>query len=196
MSHEQLIIVDADGRRGSMETFDPAQEKTLLRFDGRQLLVPTSLLQRQAHDTYFLPLSLSALDEKTGEIVVLPVIAEEAVVRKRPVEKERLRVSTRVEEHEALIDELLLTEDVAVERVPVNRPLSAPVAVRQEGDTIIVPIMAETLEVRKLLTLVEEVHIVKRKKQVPQTQTVDLRRQTVHVEHLEPDGTPGAGDGP
>ncbi|MGE5524061.1 MAG: YsnF/AvaK domain-containing protein [Rhodospirillaceae bacterium] len=120
------------------------------------------------------------------EKAVIPVVQEELDVRKRRVETGGgARVVKTVEEREALVDEALLREEVDVERVPVNRAVDAPVAVRYEGDTMIVPVLEEVLVVEKRLMLKEEIRITRRKSEFRQPQRVMLRREHAAVERVE-----------
>jgi uncharacterized protein (TIGR02271 family) len=125
-----------------------------------------------------------ARDEQT----VIPVVQEELDVRTRRIETDAgVRVAKTIEEREERIDEPLLREDVDVERVAVNRPVQAPVAVRYEGDTMIVSVMEEVLVVEKRLVLKEEIRITRRKSEFRDPQSVVLRREHATVERIEDD---------
>lgn len=124
-------------------------------------------------------------DEVTTEQkIIVPVVAEELVVAKRVRETGKVRVTTRVTERQEVVDEPLEQEDVLVERVPVNRVVEGPVEIRQEGDTMIVPILEEVLVIEKRLMLKEEVRITRRRAVTHTPQTVTLRREEVEVERL------------
>ena len=82
----------------------------------------------------------------------------------------------------------LVVERVEVERVPVNRVVDGPVAVRHEGDTIVVPVTEEVLVVHKQLRLVEEVRIRKVRVEKRDPQRVMLRKDEVTVEPEENSG--------
>jgi Domain of unknown function (DUF2382) len=64
---------------------------------------------------------------------VIPVVEERAVVRKRKKLTGGMRVRTVVRENEEVIDEPLTSEEVEVERVPLDCWVEAPVPVRQEA---------------------------------------------------------------
>jgi stress response protein YsnF len=72
---------------------------------------------------------------------VIPVVEERAVVLKRKKLTGGMRVRTVVREDEEVIDEPLTTEEVEVERVPLDRWVDAPVPVRQEGLTTIITLL-------------------------------------------------------
>jgi hypothetical protein len=56
--------------------------------------------------------------------VRIPLVEEEVRISKRAVETGRVRVSTVVDEHEEVVRDLLLREDVRVERVPIGRQVA------------------------------------------------------------------------
>lgn len=187
-------VVGKDGLRGTLETESgpPAgrEGEVVLRLeDGRRVLVPRDALEKRSDGTCFLPLSLAELGAakvgpQTVEQLVVPLVEEQLEARKRQVETGRLRVRKVVHEHDELIDEPLLHEELEVERVPVNRPVDAPTPVRYEGDTMIVPLFEEVLVVEKRLMLAEELHITKRRTQVRKSQQVTLRGEEATVERL------------
>ena len=128
---------------------------------------------------------------------VVPVVEEELTVGKREVETGRVRVTKLVHEEQRVVDQPVATEEVVVERVPVNRVVQGPVEVRHEGDTTIIPLLEEVLVVEKRLMLREEVRITKRRTETRRPQNVTLRKEDVKVERVQPDtgddGTPVAG---
>ncbi len=56
---------------------------------------------------------------------------------------------------------------------------------RQEGDTLIVPLLEEVLVVQKQLLLKEEVHISKKRTEQHHPEQVTLRSEQVSVERIE-----------
>jgi stress response protein YsnF len=116
---------------------------------------------------------------------VIPVVEERAVVLKRKKLTGGMRVRTVVREDEEAIDEPLTTEEVEVERVPLDRWVDAPVPVRQEGLTTIITLLEEVVVVEKRLRATEEVRITKRRTTRQASQHVTLRREEAVVERLE-----------
>jgi stress response protein YsnF len=116
---------------------------------------------------------------------VIPVVEERAVVLKRKQLTGGMRVRTVVREDEEVIDEPLTTEEVEVERVPLDRWVDAPVPVRQEGLTTIITLLEEVVVVEKRLRATEEVRITKRRTTRQASQHVTLRREEAVVERLE-----------
>lgn len=120
--------------------------------------------------------------------IVLAIIEEEAQVGVRRVDTgSGVRIHKTVSEHAHPIDETLLREAVSVKRVPVDTIVSlaeAPVA-RQEGDTLIVPILEEILVVEKRLRIKEEIHITRTAQAQPYSDSVILRSEDVSIERFD-----------
>ena len=117
---------------------------------------------------------------------------EELEVGKRTVETGRVQISKRVHEREEVVDVPLLREEVEIQRVAVNRVVEGPVAIRQEGDTTIVPVVEEVLVVEKRLMLKEELRITKRRVEEHRPQRVTLRSEDATVERHAPQDRPKA----
>jgi uncharacterized protein (TIGR02271 family) len=114
------------------------------------------------------------------------VLKEELDLHTRRVEIDSgVRVAKKVQQREEIVDEPLTKEEVDVERVAVNRRVDNPVAVRYEGDTMVVPILEEVLVVEKHLILKEEIRITRRKSEFRAPQRVTLRREVAAVERIE-----------
>jgi uncharacterized protein (TIGR02271 family) len=115
----------------------------------------------------------------------LDLVEERVEIGKRQVERGRVVVRTRVEEHEEFAEVALRREDVSVERVPVGRPVEAAPAVREEDGVLIVPVLEERLVVTTELVLVEEIRITKRSRTETVREPVVLRSERAEVERLE-----------
>ena len=120
---------------------------------------------------------------------VIPVVEERAVILKRKKLTGGLRVRTVVRESEEVINEPLTTDEVEVERVPVDRWVEAPVPVRQEGETTIITLLEEVAVVEKRLRATEEVRITRRRTTRQAAQHVTLRREEAVVERLDVAGS-------
>jgi len=112
---------------------------------------------------------------------VIPLHEEELAVERRPLERGRVRIDTHVREREARIDAMLAHEDVVVERVPIGTPVSEAPPVREEGNTLVIPLLEEVVVVERRLVLREEVRVRRVRTQVPHTETVRLRAEEVTV---------------
>lgn len=129
--------------------------------------------------------------EGTPDDVTLRLLAEELAVAKEEVETGRVRVSTRTQEREALVDENLARERVEIETVPVGLRIDAVPQVRQEGDTTIVPIVEEILVVERRLMLKEEIRIKRVRTIERHQEKVILRHQEAVVTRYENDSSSG-----
>ena len=112
---------------------------------------------------------------------IIPIVQEEVVFNKRIVETGKVRISKQIKEYEEIVDEPLLREEVAVERVPINQFIETAPKVRQEGDIMIIPVVQEQVFVQKRLVLVEELHVRKQVFEAHQPQRVILRKEEVDI---------------
>ncbi len=208
------IVQNDDGLLGVLEHPESVRGDSDARIavrltGGRVVLVPPDLMVLQEDGSFHLDLSASELlkleteevgsnKRKVGVVqgeaeTVVPVVAETIEVSKRRVESGRVRVEKTVRTTDQVVNESLVHEDVEVERVPINKVVEATVGNRQEGETLVVPVLKEVLVVEKRLMLVEEVRITRRKTEQPFSQTVPLRAETVKVERVdlaEPEKSP------
>lgn len=164
-------------------------EPVILRFeDGAEIAIPASILHaaltRNLEGFYHLPMSRAELSALGRETWVIPVAEEKAVWHTHQVDTGRVRIHKRVVAHPETLDTAVWQDSVEVERVAVNRPVEGPVAVRYEGDTLIVPVLEETLVVEKRLILKEELRIARHRIEAHQPRQVVLRREEVSVERL------------
>jgi uncharacterized protein (TIGR02271 family) len=125
--------------------------------------------------------------EHSDNVQVIPIVEEVLDVQKRQVKTGGVRISKTVREQEEHIAEPVWQEEVSVERVAINRVVDGPVpTVRTEGDVMIVPLLEETLVVRKQLMLKEELRITKRRIAEQSSRKMILRREEARVERVEP----------
>jgi uncharacterized protein (TIGR02271 family) len=111
----------------------------------------------------------------------IPRVEERLRVGKRSVTTGRVRVRKTVRRRRQTLDIPLKREVVAVRRVPVNRVVPGPVAVRQQGSVTIVPVLEEVPVVTTQLVLKEELHIETRATRVGARRDVVLRSENVEV---------------
>jgi len=119
-----------------------------------------------------------------GEKMVIPVIQEEVTIDRRVIETGKVRISKRISEHEELVDEPILRDEVSVERVPINLFVEAQPPVRQDGDTIIIPVVEEQIIIQKKLFLVEELHVRKQIVEAHEPQKVTLLKEEVEIKRV------------
>ena len=126
-------------------------------------------------------------DEKTQESSV-PVIEEELVTGTHAVKTGSVRVRKEVERIQKNVEMPVVRDVVKVSRIPMNRVVTAPPAVREEGDILIVPVVEEEVVIEKRLVLKEEIHIHRRRTKGPVTKAVTLDREHATIERLDSEG--------
>lgn len=157
--------------------------------DGLALSLPWSLVEMQG-DAYRVPASFASMSTRatSNQDRSIPVWQEELNIDTQVVDTGKgVRISKRVLERGEKVDLSLLHDEIKVEHVPIGRyvadgqiPLS-----RQDGDTYIIPVLEEILVVEKKLYLKEEVHVIKRQREVQSTQTVPLKSEEVSIERFD-----------
>jgi uncharacterized protein (TIGR02271 family) len=129
---------------------------------------------------------MSQTNPPADDTRVIPVIEETLDVQKLQVETGGVRIIKVVHEREEVVNVPRVREEVTVERVTLNRLVDTPVSMRQEGDTLIIPLLEEVVVMEKRLMLKEELRITKRRIEEQASQQVTLRREEVVVERLDP----------
>ena len=132
--------------------------------------------------------------DKTGETVI-PLLAEEVAVAKQVVETGRVQVSRITHEREQLIDELLAHETVEIDRIPIGKQVATMPAIKEEGDTIVIPIVEEVLVIERRLLLKEEVRVRRVRSTEGHQESVTLRHHEAVVTRLLAE-TPAVGVDP
>ena len=123
-----------------------------------------------------------------ADTVSVALHREELRVGTRVVDTGRgVRLHKSVSEHPHHIDETLLYDELDVRHVIVDKivPLSQAPCTRQEGDTLIVPVVEEVLVTERRLRIKEEVHITRIQRSRTQSGTVMLRAEDVLVERFD-----------
>lgn len=115
---------------------------------------------------------------------VIPLFEERLAVSKQVVPTGRVQVSRVTHSHEQLVDELLNHEHVEIERIAVDKPVDAMPSVREDGDTIVIPVVEEVLRVERYLVLKEEVRVRRVKATERHQESVTLRKQEAVVSRL------------
>jgi uncharacterized protein (TIGR02271 family) len=133
--------------------------------------------------------SVTGTPKNLGEQLVVPILAEELHVEKESIISGGVRIHKRVNERTEVVDQPIQTEEVEVERIPINQMVDAPPAVRYEGDVIILPLVEEVIVTEKRLMLREEVRIRRRQFETRKPQEVTLRSEQVEFEEITPQDT-------
>lgn len=95
--------------------------------------------------------------------LIIPVREEVLVPETRETDLGKVIVHKRVEEIPVSTSVDLGRDQVAVERVEINQTVDSVPGPRQEGDTLIIPVVEEVLYTEKRLVLREEIRITKRR---------------------------------
>jgi uncharacterized protein (TIGR02271 family) len=120
----------------------------------------------------------------------IPLVEEELSVSKRQREKGRVVVQTIPRERQELVEQELERVDVEIERIPVDRVVETPPRIREEGDTLVIPVVEEVVVVEKRLVLREEIRVHRRRSVEQFQQPVTLRSEDVRIERHGPSGKP------
>jgi uncharacterized protein (TIGR02271 family) len=115
----------------------------------------------------------------------LALAAEELAVTKEAVETGRVRLNKQTRTREVAVDEHLLREHAEIETIPIGRQIFEMPSVRQEGETIIVPIVEEVLHTERRLILKEEVKITRRQTSEQFHDRVTLRYQEAVITRVQ-----------
>src|SRR3954469_10408926 len=130
------------------------------------------------------------------EEVVIPLAEESASVSKREVETGQVRVALSTDIETVIARETLRGCKIEIERVPVNRvlPDGEPVPQsRQEGDTLVIPVVEEKAVVVKRLVVTEEggrrFVTAEVTDETPFEEKVSVRRQRATVDRVTPNAS-------
>ena len=115
----------------------------------------------------------------TELVGTLSVAAERLRVAKRIVVSRRVRIRTIVESQDELVQVALQRRDLSIERVAMDQEVATVPDSRQDGDVLIVPVVAERMV--KRLFVVEEIQIRQRRTEKEFSQTVPLRHERAEV---------------
>lgn len=135
------------------------------------------------------PADRSSTQASTTQHTVLPLLAEELALGVDDKVVGALRVRIEVE---AAPQQLPGTECVGqalVQRVPRDVAVTSARAPWSEGDTLVVPVYAERVELRRTLVLTEEIRIARHALRRPVTTEAVARRERAVIERRQPDGS-------
>jgi uncharacterized protein (TIGR02271 family) len=122
--------------------------------------------------------------------VVIPLHAEEVSIGKKQVATGRVKVSTVTHSREELVQQLLQSERVEVERVPMGQVVAKVPEIRTEGDITIIPVVEETVVLHRQLVLKEEVRIRRIRETQNYQERVILRQQEAVITRVPEDANP------
>ncbi len=175
LKEKEFPVYGDNGMRGTLLSaarfLDPSQDRRVRLDDGRVVMVPSSALIAQPDGSYyFRPTNAEAEPQEPAREMrraepEARTPPEPAQPQTNPVAPE-LRPVNQPEPRQVFAPSAagpLFREDCEVERVQVKRILDQPAEIRQDGDTLIIPLMEEVLVVEKRLMLREELHIKRRR---------------------------------
>lgn len=126
------------------------------------------------------------------EEVVIPLAEESVSVFKREVKTGQVQVALSTDVETVIAREMLRGCKIEVERVLVNQTLPdgepAPQS-RQEGNTLVIPVVEEIAVVVKRLVVTEEVRLRFVTVETPFEEAVSVRRQRATVDRVRPDAS-------
>ena len=201
MSRDGAVeVTGRNGLRGALcrpegeGTPDPEQWVEIRLDDGRVLTLPGRMLERLEDGTFAIPIGPGDIPPPhqgmelpaNGDALerIIPIVAERVEVGKRTVKAGKVRVRKTVEVGDEVVDTPLSRDELDVERVPIDRIVEGPVPIRQEGDTIIVPILEEELVVQVRVRLREEIRIRRKTVETRDVRTVSVRKEVATVERV------------
>jgi uncharacterized protein (TIGR02271 family) len=112
----------------------------------------------------------------------VPIIQERARIDKQVVDKSVVRIKTSFNEHTEHLSQELTSEDVVIERVPIDREIDSMPEIRQEADVLIIPVIEQRLVIEKRWVLKEELYVRKKKRTDTVEIPVTLRSSEISVE--------------
>ena len=129
---------------------------------------------------------------------VVPLIEENLQVQKQWVEAGALLIKKEVETQTQTLPADLAYEEVYVERVPVNQALgeNEQAGPRQEGDTLVIPVIEEELVITKRRIVREEIRVTKRQAHRQQEMSGEVKREHIYVQHTGEVGLVESKDSP
>jgi stress response protein YsnF len=113
--------------------------------------------------------------------IVIPLHVERAFAEKQRRVTGRIAVSRISRQHVQLVEQTLASESVRIERVPRGERIDHIPPVREEGDTIIIPVVEEVLAIERRLILKEEVRVRRVRTLKQHRERVQLRKQELVI---------------
>jgi uncharacterized protein (TIGR02271 family) len=189
-------VMDPEGRAANLVSIDEAGGQAFLRPEhGPDIGVPLDWLQQNADGGYGLRIALARVAGMNGETppdsTVIPLHEETLKIdRRRRDTGKGVRVLKTVTHTEQTVDEALETETFSVQRIPRSDLVSEAPPSRQEGDTLIIPVLEEVLVVEKRLRLKEEIHITRQRSTTHKPQIITLRSEHIDIDRFDDSAAP------
>lgn len=126
--------------------------------------------------------------EEQNKDVVIPVIREEPYADAVPVATGGIRVTKRLDSHDEIIEQALRKTHVEVRRIKTERVVDGPQPATRVGNTLIIPIISEVLQIQKQWVVTEEIHITETEAQETVQNRVTLSGEKAEVEKIDAAG--------
>jgi uncharacterized protein (TIGR02271 family) len=183
----QLVVQWQDGSQQALTSEMFSVRSNVVRVNESTASVYSGASAGRSFATQPLAATSEELEVAPGEEVRIPLIREELAISTRKVERGGVRVHKLVNERTETIEQPTAHDYVDVERITVGRVVEGEAVprVREEGNTLIIPILEEMLVVEKRLVLKEEVRITKRRTEELEQVQVVLREEEIQIEQIE-----------
>lgn len=122
--------------------------------------------------------------QSDDNVTVIPVVAERLSAEAAPVQTGAVRVTKRVVGEDQVVEQQLRKEHAEIKRIRVNRPVDGPQEPYRSGNTLIIPVMAEVIQIEKRLVVAEEIHITKYEELETVTQDVTVSHEEAEVQRF------------
>ncbi|HEV2107614.1 MAG TPA: YsnF/AvaK domain-containing protein [Thermomicrobiales bacterium] len=126
------------------------------------------------------------VQEEADELII-PVHEEVLVPETHETNLGKVIIRKRIEEVPVSTSVDVERDQVVVERVEINQPVDTVPGPRQEGDTLIIPVVEEVLFTEKRLMLREEIRITRQRLTEAVAVEETLRREVVEFEERHGD---------
>ncbi len=171
-------VFDANGQIGRVLTtarfLDDRAEKTVLLDNGQELKVPAGALEVRKDGSFFLRDSANFLPSPQAHPaepeIQTAAPAPVASNGNAPIPWPEPAVKPQIPA------EALFKSGYDIQTVNVDKLLDGPAQERQEGDTLILPVVEEVWVMEKKLYLRQEIRITKRQSAVGQAQIIERSR--------------------
>lgn len=171
-------VFDATGQIGRVLTtarfLDDRAEKTVLLENGNELKVPASALEVRKDGSFFLKDSANFFPTSQPQALernVQPAAPDQVASNGNAA----LPWSESAAKPQ-IPAEALFKSGYDIQTVNIDKLLEGPAQERQEGDTLILPVVEEVWVVEKKLYLRQEIRITKRQSPVGQAQIIERSR--------------------
>jgi uncharacterized protein (TIGR02271 family) len=114
--------------------------------------------------------------------IVVPLHEEAMDVSHETLTTGQVRIKTVTSSRDEFVNEMVITQEAQVERVPIGRFIDSAPPVREDGDVTIISLVEEVVVTERRLFLREEVRIRRIATTKLHQETVTLRRQEALIE--------------